>query len=273
MRKKKNIWVYMVLIILSIILLFPFYWMLRSSFMTDREIFSITPKWLPDELLIENYIKAFQTAPFVRYFMNSFVIVAANVVGAIFSSSFAAFGFTRFRFRGRDFFFGLLISTMMIPYTVLMIPQFIGWQAVGAYNTYWPLILPAFFGSAFNIFLVKQFYMGIPREYDEAALVDGANYLTIYGKIILPMSKPALCTVGVFTFMNTWNDFMGPLLYLNSQEKKTVSLGLQMFIGQFSQQWNLLMAAATVVMIPMIIVFFMAQKYFIEGITFSGLKG
>ena len=115
--------------------------------------------------------------------------------------------------------------------------------------------------------------MGIPREYDEAALVDGANYLTIYAKIILPMSKPALCTVGVFTFMNTWNDFMGPLLYLNSQEKKTVSLGLQMFIGQFSQQWNLLMAAAAVVMVPMIIVFFMAQKYFIEGITFSGLKG
>lgn len=272
-NKRKNIWIYIVLIVFSLLLLFPFYWMLRSSFMTDREIFSIRPKWFPDSFLFENYIEAFKTAPFGRYFLNSFFIVFANVTGAIISSSFAAFGFTRFKFKGRDFFFGLLISTMMIPYTVLMIPQFIGWQVVGAYNTYWPLILPAFFGSAFNIFLVKQFYMGIPREYDEAALVDGAGYLTIYAKIILPMAKPALCTVGVFTFMNTWNDFMGPLLYLNSQQMKTVSLGLQMFIGQFTQQWNLLMAAAAVVMIPMIIVFFMAQKYFIEGITFSGLKG
>lgn len=272
-NKRKNIWIYIVLIVFSLLLLFPFYWMLRSSFMTDREIFSIRPKWFPDSFLFENYIEAFNTAPFGRYFLNSFFIVFANVTGAIISSSFAAFGFTRFKFKGRDFFFGLLISTMMIPYTVLMIPQFIGWQVVGAYNTYWPLILPAFFGSAFNIFLVKQFYMGIPREYDEAALVDGAGYLTIYARIILPMAKPALCTVGVFTFMNTWNDFMGPLLYLNSQQMKTVSLGLQMFIGQFTQQWNLLMAAAAVVMIPMIIVFFMAQKYFIEGITFSGLKG
>lgn len=272
-NKRKNIWIYIVLIVFSLLLLFPFYWMLRSSFMTDREIFSIRPKWFPDSFLFENYIEAFKTAPFGRYFLNSFFIVFANVTGAIISSSFAAFGFTRFKFKGRDFFFGLLISTMMIPYTVLMIPQFIGWQVVGAYNTYWPLILPAFFGSAFNIFLVKQFYMGIPREYDEAALVDGAGYLTIYARIILPMAKPALCTVGVFTFMNTWNDFMGPLLYLNSQQMKTVSLGLQMFIGQFTQQWNLLMAAAAVVMIPMIIVFFMAQKYFIEGITFSGLKG
>lgn len=273
MKEKKKILAYFILILSSIVLLFPFYWMIRSSFMTDREIFSIVPKWIPSTFHFENYVKAFNSAPFGRYFLNSSMLVVVNVLGAVFSASFAAYGYTRFQFKGRNFFFALLISTMMIPYTVLMIPQFIGWNAVGAYNTFLPLTIPAFFGSAFNIFLVKQFFMGIPKEYDEAAFVDGAGYLTIYLKVILPMAKPALCTVGVFTFMNTWNDFMGPLLYLNSQNLKTVSLGLQMFIGQFSQQWNLLMAAATVVMIPMILVFFLAQRYFIEGITFSGLKG
>lgn len=264
---------YAVLAVCSIAMLFPFYWMARSSFMTDREILSMPIQWLPSRYNLENYQNAFEKAPFGRYFVNSFLIVLLNMAGAILSSSFIAFGFTRLRFKGRDFWFALLLSTMMIPYTVLMIPQFIGWQAVGAYNTFWPLVLPAFFGSAFNVFLVKQFYMGIPKEYDEAALVDGANYLTIYARIIVPMAKPALCTVGVFTFMSVWNDFMGPLLYLDAPELKTVSLGLQYFMGQNNSQWNLLMAASTVITIPMIVVYFIAQRYFIEGITFSGLKG
>ena len=154
-----------------------------------------------------------------------------------------------------------------------MIPQFLIWQAVGGYNTFLPLTVPCFFGSAFNVFLVRQFYTGIPKEYDEAALVDGANYFVIYSRIILPMAKPVLCTVGVFTFMNTWNDFMGPLLYLDKPELKTVSLALQNFMGQHTSQWNLLMAVATVITVPMIAVYFAAQRYFIEGITFSGLKG
>ena len=195
------------------------------------------------------------------------------MVGTILSSSFIAFGFSRLKFKGRNIWFALLLSTMMIPYTVLMIPQFLIWQSVGGYNTFLPLTVPCFFGTAFNVFLVKQFYSGIPKEYDEAALVDGANYFTIYAKIIMPMAKPALCTVGVFTFMNTWNDFMGPLLYLDDQKLKTVSLALQNFMGQHNSQWNLLMAVATVITIPMIAVYFAAQKYFIEGITFSGLKG
>ena len=144
---------------------------------------------------------------------------------------------------------------------------------MGAYNTFIPLTVPCFFGNAFNVFLVRQFYAGIPKEYDEAALVDGANYFTIYSKILVPMAKPVLCSVGVFTFMSTWNDFMGPLLYLDKENLKTVSLALQNFMGQHNSEWNLMMALSTVITLPMIVVYFMAQRYFIEGITFSGLKG
>jgi len=262
-----------VLIALTVILLFPFFWLLRSSFMTTREIFSVPMKWFPEKIRFENYLKAFNSAPFGRYFLNTFFVVGLNVIGTIFSSSFVAFGFARLKFKGRNFWFALMISTMMIPYTVLMIPQFIGWKYAGAYNTYFPLILPAFFGNPFFIFLTRQFYLGIPKELDEAALADGASYLKIYRSVILPLSKPVLCTVGVFTFMWNWNDFMGPLIYLKDADKRTVSLGLQTFIGQYTSDWNLLMAAATVITIPMIIVFFLAQRYFIEGITFTGIKG
>lgn len=261
------------LILLSIFMLFPFFWLIRSALMTDREIMSMPMQWFPAEFKFSNYVEAMQRAPFLRYFLNSMILVVTNVAGHVLSSSFVAFGFARFKFPGKKLWFSLILSTLMIPYTVLMIPQFILWQSVGAYNSYWPLILPAFFGSAFNIFLVLQFYRGIPMDYDEAAVVDGANYFRIYSTIILPMAKPVLMSVGVFTFMNTWNDFMGPLLYTDKDALKTVSLGLQIFIGQYTGSWNLLMAASSVAIIPMLIIFFFAQRYFIEGITFSGLKG
>ncbi len=261
------------LVLLSLIMIFPFFWLVRSSFMSDREIMSMPIRWMPSSYSFDNFVLAFKRAPFLRYFENSIFLVVVNVIGQIVSSSFIAFGFARFNFKGKNFWFAMILSTMMIPYTVIMIPQFILWQSVGLYNTYWPLILPAFFGNAFNIFLVCQFLRGIPKEYDEAALVDGANYLVIFSRIVLPMAKPALCSVGVFTFMSTWNDFMGPLLYLDKDYLKTMSLGLQVFIGQYTGSWNLLMAASTVAIIPMIIVFFFAQRYFIEGISFSGLKG
>ncbi len=277
MRRKKidkgKLISYILLTLIAITMLFPFFWMVRSAFMTNREITTVPIQWLPSEINLDNFIEAFTKENFGRYFLNSIFIVVINVVGAVLSSSFIAFGFSRLKFKGRNVWFALLLSTMMIPYTVLMIPQFLIWQAVGGYNTFLPLTVPCFFGSAFNVFLVKQFYSGIPKEYDEAALVDGANYFTIYAKIIMPMAKPAFCTVGVFTFMNTWNDFMGPLLYLDDQNLKTVSLALQNFMGQHTSQWNLLMAVATVITIPMIVVYFVAQRYFIEGITFSGLKG
>lgn len=264
---------YILLLLISIAMLFPFFWMIRSSFMTNREIMTTPIQWLPSHYDLENYKNAFARAPFARYFVNSAIIVLINMVGAILSSSFIAFGFSRLHFPGRKLWFALLLSTMMIPQTVLMIPQFLIWQSVGGYNTFLPLTVPSFFGSAFNVFLVRQFYAGIPKEYDEAALVDGANYFTIYSRIIVPMAKPVLCSVGVFTFMNTWNDFMGPLLYLDKEHLKTVSLALQNFMGQHNSEWNLMMALSTVITLPMIAVYFFAQRYFIEGITFSGLKG
>lgn len=275
MRKNRKIRIisYILLAVISVMMLFPFFWMVRSAFMTNREITTVPIQWIPSHFNFDNFVEAFTEDNFARYFLNSAIIVCINMVGAILSSSFIAFGFARLTFKGRGLWFALLLSTMMIPYTVLMIPQFLIWQAVGGYNTFLPLTVPCFFGSAFNVFLVRQFYMGIPKEYDEAALVNGANYFVIYSRIILPMAKPVLCSVGVFTFMNTWNDFMGPLLYLDKPELKTVSLALQNFMGQHTSQWNLLMAVATVITVPMIVVYFAAQRYFIEGITFSGLKG
>lgn len=272
-KNRKKLFAYILLILFSVAMLFPFYWMVRSSFMSKREIMTVPIQWLPSKYNLDNFKDAFARAPFARYFLNSAIIVFINMIGSILSASFIAFGFARLNFKGKNFWFAILLSTMMIPQTVLMIPQFLIWQRVGAYNTFIPLTLPCFFGSAFYIFLVRQFYAGIPRAYDEAALVDGANYFTIYWKIILPMSKPVMCSVGVFTFMGTWNDFMGPLLYLDKQNLKTVSLALQNFMGQHVSEWNLLMAMATVITIPMIVVYFMAQRYFIEGITFSGVKG
>jgi multiple sugar transport system permease protein len=258
---------------ISVIMFFPFYWLIRSAFMTQREIMTMPIQWLPKQFNFKNFSGALKAAPFGIYFRNSILLVVVNVTGVILSASFIAFGFARLQFPGRTFWFALLLSTMMIPFAVVMIPQFIGWKSVGAYNTFVPLMLPSFFGHAFNVFLVRQFYMGIPRDYDEAALVDGANYFVIYRRVIMPMAKPALCSVGVFTFMSSWNDFMGPLLYLDKPYLKTISLGLQVFIGQYTSQMNLMMAASSLAIIPMILIFFFAQRYFIEGITFSGLKG
>lgn len=257
----------------SLISLFPLFWMLRSSFMNSVEIFMVPMQWLPEKWLLGNFQQALTTEPFFLYTFNTLIIVTLNVLGNVFSSTFAAFGFSRLRFKGRDVLFGILISTMMIPSTILLIPQFVGWQAMGFYDTYFPLVLPAFFVNALFTFLMKQFFLGIPKEYDESALIDGAGYLRIYASIVLPLSKPAITTVVVFTFMWSWNDFFGPLIYLSSSEKYTLALGLQSFIGQYVSRWNLLMAASTVVVIPMIVLFFFAQRAFIQGVTFAGVKG
>ena len=263
---------FVLLIFLSAIMVFPFLWLIRSAFMTQREIMTVPIKWIPDNFNFNNFRNAFSAAPFGRYFLNSTLLSVINLSAQILSSSFIAFGYARLNFRGRGLWFALLLSTMMIPYTAVMIPQFMFWTSLGAYNTYIPLALPSFFGHAFNVFLIRQFYLSIPKDYDEAALVDGASYPLIYLRIILPMAKPALCSVGVFTFMSTWNDFIGPLLYTDRPHLRTVSLGLQIFIGQYTSQMNLMLAASSVAILPMIIVFFFAQRYFIEGITFSGLK-
>ncbi len=276
MRKKfklSRVLLYSFLILGGLAYLFPLFWLIRSSFLSSEEVFAMPMILFPERMRFENYIEALTAVPFARYFLNTVFLVVLNIFGNVFSSSMAAFGFSRIKFKGRNIMFGLVISTMMLPSTVLLIPQFFGWKLIGAYDTFYPLFMQSFFINAFFIFLLRQFFVTLPKDYDEAAVIDGAGYFRIYLRIILPMSKPALMAVGVFTFMWTWNDFFGPLIYLTSREKYTLALGLQSFLGQYTSQWHYLMAASTVVVLPMIILFFIAQRYFIEGITLTGLKG
>lgn len=258
---------------LCLAFLFPFLWLVRSSFMTQAEIFTMPVQWLPRQLLWSNFSDAFNYAPFGLYFRNTFMIEALNIAGTVFSASFVGFGFARIQFWGKNVLFTILVGTLMLPSVVTLIPTFIIWHQIGAINTYYPMWVPAFFGNAFFIFMVRQFYMTIPRDYDEAALIDGASYFTIYWKIVLPLSRPALVAVAMFTFLQVWNDFLTPLIYLNDTDLYTVALGLQAFVGQYNTQWNLLMAASTVTVLPVVILFFLGQRFFIQGATLSGLKG
>lgn len=272
-RSLSKFFIHIILLVASVTCVFPLVWLVRSSLMNSVEMFIVPIRWIPEKVMWENYPNALTAEPFLRYFFNTILIAGLNIVGNLFCSTFAAFGFTRLEFKGRDIIFSILVATMMIPSTALLIPQFIGWNAAGLYNTYAPLILPAFFVNALFTFMMKQFFASIPKEYDESAIIDGASYLRIYRSILLPLSKPAMTTVVLFTFMWTWNDFFGPLIYLKDSSKFTLALGLQMFMGRNVSQWNLLMAASTVVIIPMIVVFFIGQKAFVQGITFSGIKG
>jgi multiple sugar transport system permease protein len=276
--KKKNriklLIVYVLVILMSIGYLMPLVWMIRSSFMELTQIFELPPKILPDPFRFQNYLDAMTIVPFGKYFINTLFIVTVNLVGVLLTSSLAAYSFSKIQWKGRDKVFGILLTAMMLPGAVMLIPTFIGWQALGFYNTYVPLTLPAFFGGgAFNIFLLRQFFMTIPQELVDAARVDGASYFKIYSHIILPLSRSALIVVGLFTFLGTWNDFFGPLIYLNDEELYTLALGLQQFQGAYNAEWSLLMAASAVVILPCIIVFLFCQKYFIKGITLTGLKG
>lgn len=265
--------IYLVLAAGGIFSLLPLVWLIRSSLMNMGQIFELPPVWIPRPVQLSNYSEALTILPFGQYFMNTAVIVVFSVLGVIVTSSICAYSFARMKWRGRNMVFGLLLSSMMLPYAVTLIPTFIGWSKVGLTNSFIPLIAPAWFGGgAFNIFLLRQFYLSIPRDLDEAAYVDGAGHLRIFRSIILPLTKPALIVVGLFSFLAAWNDFLGPLVYLNDETKYTLALGLQQFKGMYSAEWHLMMAAATVVLLPAIIVFFIGQRYFIEGITLTGIK-
>jgi len=265
---------YTALILISALFVIPFVWLLRSSLMDLSQIFTMPPEWIPKPFHWDNFRRALTTLPFGTFFTNTFVIVIGVLVGTVATSSIAAFGFARIPWRGREAVFAVLMSGMMLPAAVTMIPSFLGWKALGFYDTYYPLIVPAYFGGGiFNIFLLRQFYLTIPRDFDEAAFVDGATYFQIYARIILPLSRSVLIVVALFSFLGTWNDFMGPLIYLKSDRLFTLALGLQMFQGTYSAQWDLLMAASAAVVLPCVVVFLIGQRYFLEGITLTGLKG
>ncbi len=265
-----------ILIAFSIVMAIPFVWLLSTSLKIRGMEFTFPPVWIPHPAQWSNYYTAFFASglPFPNFMLNTVIITGANMIGVMFSSSIAGFGFARMRFPGRDKLFILVLSTLMLPEIVTQIPSYLLFRLVGWVDTFLPLIVPAFLGgSAFNIFLFRQFFMTIPVELDEAARMDGANTWQIYLRVILPLSKPVLATVAIFTFLANWNSFLGPLIYLNSLQKMTLAVGLLAFQGLRGTEWNLMMAAATIMVTPVLIVFFAAQRYFIEGIVTSGFGG
>ena len=279
MGKKRStrlfyIYLYIIIILASITFITPLYWLVRSSLMDLAQIFTLPPQWIPNPFILSNYPEAWNSLPFGRFFVNTGVIVVTTVIATIATSSMAAFGFARIRWPFQNLIFGIILTSMMLPFAVTIIPTFIGWKLLGFVDTFIPLILPSCFGGgAFSIFLLRQFFLTIPKELDQSAKVDGASYFVIYSRIILPLSKPALISVGLFTFIHQWNDFLGPLIYLNDTNKFTLSLGLRMFQGWFNAQWGYMMAAAVIVTAPALVIFLLGQKYFVEGITTTGLKG
>ncbi|NPV79078.1 MAG: carbohydrate ABC transporter permease [Firmicutes bacterium] len=269
-----RIFVYATLVIASIVILIPVFWMLSTALKEDGEVYLFPPQWIPTKFLWGNFVRALTFLPFGRYFTNTVIVTFSSMFGQLLSSSLVAYGFARLRARARDMLFILVLATMMIPSQVTMIPLFVLFKQLNWVDTFKPLIVPNFFGSAFFIFLLRQFFMTIPIELDDAAKIDGCGYLGIYGRVLMPLTKPALATVAIFGFMWNWNDFMGPLIYLNSRDKLTVSLALSRFTGMYGMTaWNLLMAASLVVALPCLVLFFFTQRYFIQGIVITGLKG
>jgi multiple sugar transport system permease protein len=267
------------------VMILPFLWLITSSLKPELEVFRYPPKWIPTPPQFQNYIEAWTTKQlghpgFGVYLRNTFFIIILNEIAILASTSLCAYALARIDFPGKNFWFGVVLSTMMLPGVVLMIPTFVLYSRMGWVNTFLPLTVPHFFaasgGGAFFIFLLRQFFLSLPLELADAARVDGCSEVGIYSRIMLPLAKPALATVAVFTFIWTWNDYMGPLLYLNKDPKKwTVALGLAMFRTASWQRtrWDLLMAASTMMIMPIVVIFFLAQRYFIQGIAVSGLKG
>ena len=265
---------YAILLTITCICLLPLYWLLRSSLMTNGEIFLFPPRLLPANWKWDNYTKAFASFDAWKYGKNTMTILIPCVIGTVVTSAMCGYGFARIPFPGRKFWFMLVIGAMILPGHVVLIPQYIMWSRLGAVNTYWPLTMGAFLGGgAGNIFLMRQFFRTLPKEYDEAAIIDGCGYTKVFVSILLPLIQPIMITIAIFTFMGVWNDFQGPLLYLQRENKFTLALGLLTFRGSYSSRWNYLMAASAAMIVPAIFLFAIGQKYFLEGITLTGIKG
>lgn len=266
--------IYALLLAGSVFCLFPIYWMIRTSLIDMGDLYQMPPKLLPSQLKLGNFTTALEAYPFGRFFWNSTVITVSAIIGVLFSSSICAYSFSRIEWPGRDKVFGFILTGLMIPFFVVMIPQFVFWKTLHLTDTFVPLIAPAWFGGGvFNIFLLRQFFLGIPRDLDEAAKVDGAGHFRIYWQIIIPIAKQSMIVVGLLTFLANWNDYLGPLAFITSEENYTLMQGLTLFQGSYSAQWHLMMAATAVIVIPSLVIFLIAQRHFIEGIAMTGVKG
>ncbi|MHB0874775.1 MAG: carbohydrate ABC transporter permease [Anaerolineae bacterium] len=261
------------LILACISMALPFVWMVLSSLKTQPEIFIFPPRWLPRAPQWQNYVEVTKAMPFGWFTFNSLKIAFLTVLGTVVSASMAAYAFGRMRFPGRETMFLIWIGCMMIPSQVTLIPQFIMLRSMGWLNTHLPLVVPSFFGNAFGTFLLRQFFMTIPMELEDAAVVDGATRFRIYWNIMMPLAMPSLATLAVFTFMGSWNNLLGPVIYLTDYNKMTLPVGLAFFRGQYGTQWPLLMAGATISVVPIVLLYIFAQRYFVQGVVMSGIKG
>ena len=263
---------YAALILFALVALIPFAWMISSSLKTSTTVFTIPMRWIPETAHWENFSAIWEKVPLLAYFKNTTAVAIAVTFMQILTSSFAAYAFAKMQFKGRDALFLCYIGTIAVPWQVYMVPQFIMMRGVGLYDTIWALVVLQSF-SAFGVFLMRQFYLGIPNDLSEAARIDGLSEYGIWFRIILPLSKPAIATLAIFTFVNTWNDYMGPLIYLTTDLNKTIQVGLRRFIQSYSADYHLIMAASLCSLVPVTIVFLFLQRYFIEGIATTGLKG
>jgi len=268
---------YVIAISIAISMILPFLWMVSTSLKDNNQIFMIPPQWIPKPVHWENYKKVFELLNFGRYYLNTIIVTAGRMVGMFFVCTMAGYAFARLKFPGREVLFILLLSSLMIPFEVLMVPTFILIKKLHWINTYQALIIPqalGAFGGAFNVFLMRQFFATIPKELEEAAIIEGASPFKIFWNIMLPLVKPAIASLVIFTFSSAWNDFTYPLIVTNTDDMKVLSLGIAGFKGfrEGMTQWNLMMASATISILPVVIVFLCAQKYFVEGITTTGMK-
>jgi len=265
---------HLLVLALAAVFLLPLVWMLSTALKTEGDALQLPPNLLPASPHWQNFPTALTAVPFVQFLKNSALYTAFSLIGDVLSSSLIAYAFARLRSRWSGPLFLLVLATMMVPYQVLMIPQFLLFKRLDWLNSYLPLIVPTYFGSPFLIFLLRQFFRGIPRDLDEAAKVDGANHLIIFWRIIMPLSKPAIASVAIFSFMYHWNDYLGPLIYLNDNNLYPASLGLAQYTASFGgTEWNYLMAASLVTLLPCLVVFFIGQRFFVQGITVTGIKG
>lgn len=262
-----------VVLLLGVTLMFiPLFWTISTSLKSPGEVFLFPPKWIPGEIHLENYIEATTKIPFFRYALNTTFITGMAIIGKVISVTLVAFAFSRLRWWGRDVLFIVMLATMMLPPHITLIPQFILFRNLHWIDTYLPLIVPDFFGGPWLTFLVRQYFMTLPRELDDAARIDGCSNFGVYWRIIMPMAKPAVIMIIIFVFNGVWNEFLMPLIYIHSPEKYTLALGLRFFQGEASNDWHLLMAASLLTMLPVLILFFSMQRYFMQGIVFTGVK-
>lgn len=272
-NKVQRFLIYLMLILLSVIFLTPFLWMIFTAFKPENEAMAFPPSILPKIWDWENFKEVFDIVPFATFYKNSLLVAGLGTFGTVVSSSLVAYGFARIKATGRGVWFALLMSTLMLPPQVTMIPVYVIWSKLGFVDTLVPLILPAFFGNSYYIFLLRQFFRTIPKEVEESAYLDGASTFQIYWKLILPMSRASIITVTLLSFMGFWNDFMTPLIYLQSMENYTLAIGVMQFQGALTVYWGPMMAASALMLLPLIVIFFTGQKYFVDGIATQGNKG